>query len=213
MRILVADDHEVVRRGIRCLLEDRPGWAVCAECSTGREAVDRTVALGPDVAILDVSMPDLDGLEAARRIRCERPATASIIYSVDETEQALRAAFLAGASGYVAKSAPPEHLVSAVAVMRGQPGFFVARSSDVAPRVLARCATSRPERALAILSSRELQVVQLLAEGRDNKEIGMLLGITPRTVESHRTKIMRKLRVRSFVGIVRYAIRNHLIEA
>jgi DNA-binding NarL/FixJ family response regulator len=212
MRILVADDHEVVRHGIRCLLQEQAGWAVCAECSTGREAVERTVALGPDVAILDVTMPDLDGLEAARHIRRERPATATILYTVHETEGMLRDALLAGASAYVTKCVSPALLVSAVAATTARPGFLCGRSSDLALRVLTPPATLRPEK-LSVLSSRELEVVQLLAGGRDNKEVAASLGISVRTVEAHRTNIMRKLRVRSFVGIVRYAIRNHLIQA
>jgi DNA-binding NarL/FixJ family response regulator len=213
MRILVADNHEVVRRGLRCLLEARGGWAVCAECSSGREAVESAVALAPDVAILDVAMPELDGLEAARRIRRARPATATIIYSVDDTEKTVRDVLIAGASGYVAKSASPAHLVSAIESIHGGSPFVVARSFDGALRTAAKSSLFQAERALSLLSSREREVVQLLAEGRNNKEVGMLLGISARTVESHRSKIMRKLHVASFVGIVRYAIRNRLVEA
>jgi DNA-binding NarL/FixJ family response regulator len=213
MRILVADDHEMVRRGLRSLLQARPGWVVCAECANGREAVQRSAELLPDVAVLDVTMPELSGIEAARRIRRERPSVAIVIYSVHDTEQMVREVLLAGAYGYVAKSTSPQDVVSAVDAAHRRLPVFLASSFDGVLRRLAGEASAWPEGELSVLSRREREIVQLLAEGQSNKEVSSRLGIGLKTVESHRAKIMRKTRVGSAAGLVRYAIRNSLVEA
>jgi len=214
MRILVADDHEMVRRGLRSLLQAHLGWVVCAECASGREAVERTAELLPDVAVLDVTMPELDGIEAARQIRRDRPSVATVIFSVHDTEQMVREVLLAGACGYVAKSTSPQDLVSAVDAAHRRLPLFLARSFDCVLRKLASDAASRPEGGeLFLLSGREREIVQLLADGQSNKEVATLLGIGLKTVEAHRAKIMRKIRVGSAAGLVRYAIRNGLVEA
>jgi len=213
MRILVADDHEMVRRGLRSLLQARPGWVVCAECANGREAVQRSAELLPDVAVLDVTMPELNGIEAARRIRRDRPSIATVIFSVHDTEQMVREVLLAGACGYVAKSTSPQDVVSAVDAAHRRLPVFLASSFDCVLRRLAGEARAWPEGELSVLSRREREIVQLLAEGQSNKEVSTRLGICLKTVEAHRAKIMRKIRVESAAGLVRYAIRNRLVEA
>jgi len=213
MRILLADDHEMVRRGLRSLLEAHPGWVVCAECANGREAVERSAELLPDVAVLDVTMPELNGIDAARQIRRDRPSIATVIFSVHDTEQMVREVLLAGACGYVAKSTSPQDVVSAVDAAHRRLPLFLARSFDCVLRKLARDAVSRPEGELSLLSGREREIVQLLADGQSNKEVATLLCIGLKTVEAHRAKIMRKIRVESAAGLVRYAIRNGLVEA
>jgi len=213
MRILLADDHEMVRRGLRSLLEAHPGWVVCAECANGREAVERSAELLPDVAVLDVTMPELNGIDAARQIRRDRPSIATVIFSVHDTEQMVREVLLAGACGYVAKSTSPQDVVSAVDAAHRRLPLFLARSFDCVLRKLARDAVSRPEGELSLLSGREREIVQLLADGQSNRQVATLLGIGLKTVEAHRAKIMRKIRVESAAGLVRYAIRNGLVEA
>jgi DNA-binding NarL/FixJ family response regulator len=213
MRILVADDHEMVRRGLRSLLQAHPGWVVCAECANGREAVQRSAEVVPDVAVLDVTMPELDGIEAARRIRRDRPSVATVIFSVHDTEQMVRQVLLAGACGYVAKSTSPRDVVSAVDAAHRHLPVFLASSFDCVLRKLAGEASAWPEGELSVLSRREREIVQLLAEDQSNKEVSTTLGIALKTVEAHRAKIMRKIRVESAAGLVRYAIRNHLVEA
>jgi DNA-binding NarL/FixJ family response regulator len=213
MRILVADDHEMVRRGLRSLLEAHPGWVVCAECANGREAVQRSTEVVPDVAVLDVTMPELNGIEAARRIRRERPSVATVIFSVHDTEQMVREVLLAGVCGYVAKSTSPRDVISAVDAAHRRLPVFLASSFDCVLRRLAGVASALPEGELSVLSRREREIVQLLAEGQSNKEVSTVLGIGLKTVEAHRAKIMRKIRVESAAGLVRYAIRNRLVEA
>jgi DNA-binding NarL/FixJ family response regulator len=213
MRILLADDHEMVRRGLRSLLQAHPGWVVCAECANGREAVERSAELLPDVAVLDITMPELNGIDAARQIRRDRPSIATVIFSVHDTERMVREVLLAGACGYVAKSTSPQDLVSAVDAAHRRLPLFLVRSFDCVLRKLAGDAASWPEGELSLLSRREREIVQLLAEGQSNKEVSALLGIGLKTVEAHRAKIMRKIRVASAAGLVRYAIRNGLVQA
>jgi len=213
MRILLADDHEMVRRGLRSLLQAHPGWVVCAECANGREAVERSAELLPDVAVLDVTMPELNGIDAARQIRRDRPSIATVIFSVHDTEQMVREVLLAGAWGYVAKSTSPEDVVLAVDAAHRRLPLFLARSFDCVLRKLAGDAASWPEGGLSLLSGREREIVQLLADGQSNRQVATLLGIGLKTVEAHRAKIMRKIRVESAAGLVRYAIRNGLVEA
>jgi DNA-binding NarL/FixJ family response regulator len=213
MRILLADDHEMVRRGLRSLLQAHPGWVVCAECANGREAVERSAELLPDVAVLDITMPELNGIDAARQIRRDRPSIATVIFSVHDTERMVREVLLAGACGYVAKSTSPQDLVSAVDAAHRRLPLFLVRSFDCVLRKVAGDAASWPEDELSVLSRREREIVQLLAEGQSNKEVSALLGIGVKTVEAHRAKIMRKIRVASAAGLVRYAIRNGLVQA
>ena len=214
VRILVADDHEVVRRGIRALLEVQPGCEVCGEAVTGREAVRKARRLAPDIVILDIGMPELNGLDATRQIRKALPHTEVLILTMHESEQVVREVLAAGARGYLLKSDGGRDLVAAVEALRKHKPFF---TSTVAEQLLEEylktpaqpgAARSAPAR----LTPREREIVQLLAEGKSNKEVAVALGISVKTAETHRTNIMRKLDLHSLSDLVRYAIRNKIIE-
>ena len=214
IRILLADDHDVVRRGLRGLLEAQPGWEVCGEARNGREAVEMAAQLRPDVAVLDLSMPEFNGLEATRRIRKELPGTEVLVFTMHQTEQLMREALLAGARGYLLKSDAAERLVAAVTTLAGHRPFFSAQVSEVLLDAYVRGSSSSGEGASTdALTAREREIVQLLAEGRGNKEVADALAISVKTVETHRAAIMRKLGIGSLAALVRYAIRNQLIEA
>ena len=215
LRILIADDHEVVRRGVRALLEGRPDWTVCGEASTGREAVEKAKQLAPDVVILDIGMPELNGLEAARQIHQIAPQTGVLILTVHESEQLVREVLEAGARGYLLKSDAGRELITAIEALRGRRQYFTA---GIAERVLDGYLRGDPAAhsgppAGGQITAREREIVQLLAEGRSNKEVARTLRISLKTVETHRANIMRKLRIHTLPELVRYAIRNNLIEA
>jgi DNA-binding NarL/FixJ family response regulator len=213
IRILLADDHDVVRRGLRELLEAEPGWQVCAEARTGREAVALAERLRPDVAILDLAMPEMNGLEATRRIRRELPEIEVLVFTMHQSEQLMREALLAGARGFLLKSDAAERLVAGVAALVGHRPFFSAQVSEVLLDAFVRGGAASGEAgSMEVLTAREREIVQLLAEGRGNKEVGEALSISVKTVETHRAAIMRKLAIGSLAELVRYAIRNHLIE-
>ena len=212
MRILIADDHEVVRRGIRVLLEAHPGWEVCAEAMDGREAVDKARQSSPDVVILDLGMPGLNGLEAARQIRKLLPSSEVLILTMHESEQVIQEVLAAGARGYVLKSDAGRDLVTAVEALSHHKTFF---TSSVAEMVLRKFLDGSPmaqPTEVSSLTPREREVVQLLAEGKGNKEVASILGISVKTAETHRTNIMRKLECHSLSDLVRYAIRNNIIS-
>jgi DNA-binding NarL/FixJ family response regulator len=209
LSILVADDHEIVRRGVRALLEAHPGWKICGEAVDGREAVDKAGRLRPDIVILDIGMPVLNGLEAARQIRKHTSQCQVLILTMHESEQVVREVLTAGARGYVLKSGAGRDLVKAVEALSRHETFF---TSQVAEYVLQSFLDARGgEPASSAVTPREREVIQLLAEGRGNKEVATTLGISVRTAETHRTHIMRKLGCRSFSDLVRYAIRNNII--
>ena len=213
MRILVADDHEVVRHGVRALLEARPGWQVVAEAVDGREAVEKAKRLQPDVIILDIGMPGLNGLDAARQILKAAPKSGILILTMHESEQVVREVLAAGARGYVLKSDAGRDLVNAVEAVGRQRIFF---TSSVAQVVLKRSLGRNPSETTpptepVSLTHREREVVQLLGEGKSNKEVADILGISVRTAETHRSNIMHKLECGSLSDLVRYAIRNHII--
>jgi len=209
LSILVADDHEIVRRGVRALLESRPGWRICGEAVEGREAVDKAGRLRPDIVILDIGMPVLNGLEAARQIRKNSPQCEVLILTMHESEQVVREVLTAGARGYLLKSDAGRDLVKAVEALSRHETFF---TSQVAEYVLQSVLDARGgEPAPSAVTPREREVIQLLAEGRGNKEVAATLGISVRTAETHRTHIMHKLGCRSFSDLVRYAIRNNII--
>ncbi len=211
VRILVADDHEVVRQGVRAVLEGQTGWSVCGEARSGREAVAKATDLRPDVVVLDITMPELNGLEAARQIR--RAVSAKVlILTVHESDQVLTDVLDAGAHGYVLKSDAGRTLVEAIGAVLGGQTFCTERVHGVAGR---RTGTRRAEadrRAPGRLTPRQREVVQLLTEGKSNKEIGVVLGITTKTAETHRAHILAKLHLHSMSELVRYAIRNRIIE-
>ncbi|MGA2483414.1 MAG: response regulator transcription factor [Candidatus Acidiferrales bacterium] len=214
LRILVADDHEVVRRGARALLEAQPGWTVVAEAANGREAEEQAKKLRPDVVVLDISMPELNGLDAARLILKEFPQTEILILTMHESEELMREVLQAGAKGYVLKSDVGKDLVAAVAALSQHKPYF---TTTVAEMVLdgyrQHVLPNQHAKELPALSARERQVTQLLAEGKCNKEVAAMLFIGVKTVETHRANIMRKLNIHSVSDLVRYAIRNRIVTA
>jgi DNA-binding NarL/FixJ family response regulator len=215
LRILVADDHELVRRGIRALLRVRRGWTVVGEAMNGREAVEKANRLKPDVAILDISMPDLDGLQVTRRIREVVPTTEVVILTMHESDQMVRRVLDAGALGYVLKSDLATQLVKAVKEVSAGKQFLTPRISDIVLKGFLKTgnqvgATGYSQ---ARPTSREIEVIRLLAEGKANKEIAVRLGITVRTVETHRAKIMLKLGLHSLTELIHYAIRHKIFTA
>lgn len=212
VRILIADDHEIVRQGLRSLLE-KENWEVCGEYGSGREAVEGVKQLGPEIAILDISMPDLNGVEATQQIAKQFPDTRVIVMTMHDSEELARRVLEAGARGYVLKSDAARDLANAVkSVMKGEP-FFSGKISEMLLRGYLTKPTQTQAEAIPGLTPREREVVQLLAEGKSSKEVAAVLGTSPATVETQRAKIMQKLDLHSVTDLVRYAIRNHIIEA
>jgi DNA-binding NarL/FixJ family response regulator len=212
VRILIADDHEVVRHGVRAVLERQAGWVVCGEAGTGREAVAKAADLRPDVVVLDLSMPELNGLEATRQIRRLLPAKI-LILTVHESDQLATEVLDAGAHGYVLKADAGRTLVAAIRALLTGGEFFTERvHALVAHRAKRRRAIAFSGSDPGRLTFREREVLQLLAEAKSNKEIGTALGITTKTAETHRAHIMTKLDLHSMSELVRYAIRNGIIE-
>jgi DNA-binding NarL/FixJ family response regulator len=210
-RILIADDHEVFRRGLRSVLADVPAWQVIAEAGDGAEAVQLAATLAPDIVVIDLSMPRLNGLDAARQIRSSLPTTQVLIVTAHESEQLIREVLDAGALGYLLKSDAGALLVKAVeSLLEGRPWF----TSKVGHLVLEGYLRTRRDGAeVEPLSPRERHIVQLLAEGRSNKEVARALHISVKTVETHRSNIMRKMGFTSLADLVRYAVRNKIVEA
>ena len=209
-RILVADDHDVVREGIRALLDAHQGWSVCGEAMTGREAVEKATELRPDIIILDVSMPEMNGLEAARQIHRTVPAAKILALTVHDIDQLVQEFVDAGASGYVLKADTGSTLVDAVnTLLHG--GTYFTNSLQRANSEWSSAPDSLPSK--PHLTRREREVLQLLAEGKSNKEIGTALSISTKTAETHRARLMAKLHVHSIAELVRYAIRNQIVEA
>lgn len=210
VRILVADDHEVVRQGLRRLLEARPGWEICGEAGTGREAVEKAKQLKPDVVVLDYSMPGLNGAEATRQILERVPRTEVLILTMHGAEQLIREALEAGARGYVLKSDASRDLISAVLALVEHKAFL---SSSASGQVLDRyLRTPQTPTLQQVLTPREREIVQLVAEGKTNKEVAVTLKISTKTVEAHRANMMHKLGLSSVSELVRFAIRNQIIE-
>lgn len=210
LRLLLADDHEVVRRGLRRLLETQPGWQIVGEAVTGREAVEQVRALKPHIAIVDMSMPELNGLEATRKIAKVAPRTQVLILTQHESEQMVQAFLAAGARGYVMKTDAARDLVAAVdSVQQGRP-FFTSRVAQmVLEGYLKTLAENSPKE---LLTASESQIVQLLAEGNTNKQVASALNIAVKTVETHRAHIMRKLKLSSVSDLVHFAVRNNMLR-
>ena len=211
VRILIADDHELFRRGLAAELTQVPGWVVAGEAANGRDAVELAAALKPDIVVLDLTMPELNGLEAARKIISAEPSARVLILTAHESEQLVREVLSAGALGYVLKSDAGRILVAALQALLDGRSFF---TSNVARMVLDGYLRSESRNAEApdTLSAREREIVQLLAEGNSNKDIARLLKISVKTAETHRSNIMRKMGFGSLPELVRYAIRNKIIE-
>jgi DNA-binding NarL/FixJ family response regulator len=208
--ILIADDHEMVRRGVRELLDAQPEWSVRGETGSGREAVTLAASLRPQVAVLDVSMPDLNGVDATREIRRTSPGTEVVLFTMHHSEALAREAFGAGVLGYVLKSDSAAELLEAVrSAARGARFVSPRLTSARAPalRHSGAAIVPSPER----LTPREREIVQLLAEGKSNGTVAQLLGLSVKTVENHRFNVMQKLALSSVVDLVRYAVRNRLV--
>jgi DNA-binding NarL/FixJ family response regulator len=213
LRILLADDHEVVRQGVRMLIEKEPGWEVCGEAVDGRKAVVLAKKLSPDVIVLDVGMRELNGLEAARQIKRACPKTEVLIFTGEENDQLIHDVFAAGARSYILKSDIGQHLVAAIRALGQHKHYFTNRISEVVFARYLDGESGAGKDKTEGLTAREREIVQLLGEGKSNKEAGALLGISIKTVETHRAAAMRKLRLDSFADLVRYAIRNKIIAA
>jgi len=214
VRILIGDDHEIVRRGLRALLSSRSKWEVVAEAATGREAVESARRLKPDIVILDITMPDSNGLDAARIMSRELPKTEILILTMHESLQLAREVINVGARGCVLKSDAESELLTAVETLSQHRTYISKRLAEMVVEGffdkttgLGGDQTPQPE-----LTSRERSVVQLLAKGKSNKEVAQALGISVKTVETHRGHVMRKLNLHSITDLVHYAIRSHIVE-
>jgi len=212
LKILIADDHDIVRRGIRSLIEARPEWKVCDEAHSGREAVAKAEERKPDIVILDVSMPELNGLEAARRIKKVSPNSEILILSVHYSDQLIKEILDAGVRGFVVKSDSDRDLVIAVESLANHKPFFTSMATEVMLMNFQRPASAPISGVRTRLTSREREIVQLLSEGKSSKEVASSLGISVKTAETHRANIMRKLEIHSVSELVRYAVRNQIIE-
>jgi DNA-binding NarL/FixJ family response regulator len=215
LRILLADDHEIVRWGLCALLQKHEGWEVCGEASDGREAVALAKQLKPDVVILDIGMPNLNGLATARQILRDDPNSKIIALTVSDSDQVIREALDAGARGFVLKSDAARDLVSAVEAVQNKRMFFTPRVNDL---MLAgflengNTISGNVPTNLPALTAREREITQLLAEGKSSKEVASLLNLSTNTVETHRSNIMRKLSLHSIRDLVVYAIKNNVLQ-
>jgi DNA-binding NarL/FixJ family response regulator len=209
VRILIADDHEIVRAGLQKIIDAHFGWQVVALAGDGREAVEKAAETQPDVAVIDYSLPLLNGVEVTRRIRAQVPKTEVLIFTMYDNETLILDLLQAGARGYLLKSDANRHLISAIEALSIHQPYF---TSDVTEALL-RSSTARPGREGSALTGREREVVQLIAEGHSNKATARMLGISLKTVETHRSAAMRKLNISSSAALVRYAVRNKLVEA
>jgi len=202
LRILLADDHEVVRGGVRALIEKEAAWTVCGEAADGRKAVALAETLKPDIVVLDIGMPALNGLEAARQIKRALPKTEVLIFTGEENEQSIHDVFAAGARSYILKSDIGRHLTEAIGALGQHKHYFTNRIAEI---VFARY--------LDGASGAGKDKTEGLTEGKSNKEAAGVLGISIKTVETHRATTMHKLRLESFADLVRYAIRNKIVAA
>jgi DNA-binding NarL/FixJ family response regulator len=212
LQILIADDHDVVRKGLRMLIEERPGWIVCAEARSGREAVTLAAEHQPDIVVLDVSMPDLNGLEATRLIRKADPKSEVLVITHHDSDEMAAQVLEAGARGYVLKSDSDQDLVHAIDALSRHKPYFTSRVMDMFLTNRANGVADSPDAMRHRLTPREIEILQLLAEGKTAKEVASALGIATKTSDTHRTNIMRKLNLHSVAELVRYAIRNKIVE-
>ncbi len=214
-RILIADDHEVARRGVRALLESHPGWQVCGEAKDGRETVELAAQLNPDLVLLDLGMPSLNGLEASRQILAASPDTAILILTMHDSDQVVREVLRVGARGFLLKSDAGRDLVSAVEALQRQSTFFTTRVSQmVLDGFLRRENGESAEEEIdgSPLTTREREVIQLLAEGKTSKEVAATLNLSVKTAETHRTNLMRKLGLHCVADLTLYAVRNRIVQ-
>jgi DNA-binding NarL/FixJ family response regulator len=214
LRIIVVDDHPLVRRGARAILESQPGWEVSAEAATGRQAVELVRRLRPDVVVMDISLPELNGVEATRQIVKDSPRTEVLVFTVHQSEQLVREVLSAGARGYALKSDADRTLIAAVeSVRQHRPFLAPAVTGIVLDGYMHRSGALDDDRAEAAkVTPREREVLQLIAEGNSSKEIASALNLSVKTIDAHRANIMRKLHLHSVSHLVRYAIRHRIVE-
>ena len=212
LRILIADDHEVARRGVRALLESHPGWEVCGEASDGREAVNSARRLRPDLVLLDIGMPSLNGLDAARQILAADPETRVLILTMHDSEQVVREVLAAGALGFLLKSDAGRDLVAAVEALQHRRTFFTTRVAQLVLDGYLHPGIEDDRTFRGLLTPREREVIQLLAEGKTTKEVATTLNLSVKTAETHRTNLMRKLDLHSVVDLTLYAVRNGIVH-
>ena len=215
LRILIADDHEVVRRGLCALLQGHEGWEICGDAKDGREVVEKARLLKPDIVILDVGMPNLNGLAATRQLLQENPQQKVIVLTITDSDQVIREALDAGARGFVLKSDAARDLVTAVEALQRNRMFFTPRVNDMVLAVFLDTG-HKPSNGdvprLPTLTPREREVIQLLAEGKSSKEVASVLNLSTKTAETHRSNIMRKLDIHSIRDLVVYAVKNDIIQ-
>jgi len=207
-QILIADDHEVVRSGLRAIIETRSDWIVSGEATNGMDAVALALKGKTDVAIIDYSMPVMNGLEASRRIKLHHLHTEVLVLTMHESEEILTEVLLAGVRGFLLKSDARSHLIAAIEALLDHRPYF---TSVLLEKLLHDYLSNKKEKSETLLSSREQSVVQLIAEGHTNKSVGAALNLSVKTVETHRASAMRKLNISSTAELVRYAIRTKLI--
>jgi len=212
LRILIADDHEVARKGIRSLLEGHAGWEVCAEAKDGREAVDLAGQLKPDILLLDIGMPNLNGLDAARQILATMPDARILILTIHDSEQIVREVLAAGARGFLLKSDAGRDLIAAVEALQNRRTFFTSKVSQMMLDGYLRPYEERDNSGQQLLTPREREVIQLVAEGKTTKEIANALSLSVKTAETHRTNLMRKLDLHSIADLTLYAVRNGIVQ-
>jgi DNA-binding NarL/FixJ family response regulator len=215
LRILIADDHGLVRRGARAVLQSRPKWRVVGEATNGREAVQKAIELKPDVAVVDIGMPELDGVEVTRQIREAVPNTKVLVLTMHESDQMISRALDAGASGYLLKSDLTGCLPKAVKAIAEGKRFLTPKVSEIVLKgfLMTRSRQQEGQRGGTRTTPREIEIIRLLAEGKSNKEIASQLAIAVSTVETHRAKIMLKLGLHSLAELIHYAMRHGIISA
>ena len=213
-RIFIADDHEVVRKGLCALLQVEQGWEVCGEAADGREAAEKIRELKPDVSILDIGMPGLNGLEATRQILKDNPRARVLILTFHDSDQVVRDVLNAGARGFLLKSDAARDLVVAIEALRRDKTYFTSKVAAMVLEGYLKGGTKAPAVAVGRdrLTPREREVVQLLAEGKSTKEVAVALGLSAKTAETHRSNIMRKLQLHSVSDLVLYAVRNNIVH-
>lgn len=207
-KILIADDHDVVRSGLRAILESRPGWEVVGEAADGRTAIELATATRPDIAILDYSLPLANGAEVTRQVKAALPKVEILIFTMHESEEIFADLLSAGARGYLLKSDARHFLITAVETLASHKPFFTGKVSEA----LLETFVARQRQVQTVLTPRERSIVQLIAEGNSNKAVADLLSLSLKTVETHRASAMRKLALDSTAALVRYAVRNKLVE-
>jgi len=212
LRILIADDHEVARKGIRSLIENHPGWEVCGEARDGREAVESAGMLKPDIVLLDIGMPSLNGLDAARQILSMIPEARILILTVHDSEQVVREVLAAGARGFLLKSDAGRDLVAAVEALQHRRTFFTSKVAQMMLEGYLRPPGESLCPGQRVLTPREREVIQLVAEGKTTKEVATTLNLSVKTAETHRTNLMRKLDLHSVADLTLYAVRNGIVQ-